>query len=135
MWVGREKKRIQAHVGKEETQEEAVERKQKVGYKLMQRYYHRGAFYQAGDGETGDADLAESAKQLRDTLAQRDFNMPTAQDKQDYSLLPGVLQRRAGTFGRKGQSKWTHLAAEDTAPHDVLWKTWRSEGCLPQWRL
>ena len=32
--------------------------------------------------------------------------------------MPGVLQRRAGTFGRKGQSKWTHLTAEDTTNFD-----------------
>lgn len=50
----------------------------------MQRYYHRGAFYQNNDNETGDADLAESAKQLQNTLAKRDFNMPTAEDKRDF---------------------------------------------------
>jgi microfibrillar-associated protein 1 len=44
--------------------------------------------------------------------------MPTAEDKRDFQVMPGILQKRAGTFGRKGQSKWTHLTAEDTTNFD-----------------
>ena len=39
----------------------------------------------------------------------RDYNMPTGEDKTDKSVLPAVLQKRAGNFGKKGNSKWTHL--------------------------
>lgn len=36
------------------------------------------------------------------------------EDKHDKSVLPAVLQKRMGTFGRKANSKWTHLTNEDT---------------------
>ena len=70
----------------------------------MQKYYHKGAFYQ---------DMEEQ---------QRDFNLPTGEDKADKSVLPSVLQKRQGQFGRKGNTKWTHLAAEDTTNFDPLTK-------------
>ena len=44
----------------------------------MQKYYHKGAFYQ---------DMEEQ---------QRDFNLPTGEDKADKSVLPSVLQKRQG---------------------------------------
>lgn len=66
----------------------------------MQKYYHKGAFYQ--DEE----------------LNKRDYNLPTLEDKADKSVLPSVLQKRMGTFGRRAQSKWTHLTAEDTTNFD-----------------
>jgi microfibrillar-associated protein 1 len=42
-------------------------------------------------------------------LFARDFNMPTGEDKMDKSVLPAVLQKRKGTWGKKGNTKWTHL--------------------------
>ena len=53
-------------------------------------------------------------------LFNRDFNMPTGEDKMDKSVLPAVLQKRQGTFGKKGNSKWTHLTNEDTTTYDPL---------------
>jgi len=44
----------------------------------------------------------------------RDFNMPTGKDKMDKSVLPASMQKRGEDFGKKGQTKWTHLTAEDT---------------------
>jgi len=44
----------------------------------------------------------------------RDYNLPTGEDKMDKSVLPAVLQKRRGEFGKRGNSKWTHLTNEDT---------------------
>ena len=64
LWTEREKKRIKSHISveKDETNDKAPDEKQKVAYNFMQRYYHRGAFYQQDATESGDADLAESAQ-------------------------------------------------------------------------
>lgn len=80
------------------------QRKQQTAYNFMQKYYHRGAFYQDDDQD----------------LKQRDFNLPTGEDKADKSILPELMQKRMGAFGRKGNSKWTHLAQEDTTNFDPL---------------
>lgn len=39
----------------------------------------------------------------------RDFNMPVGEEMADKSVLPDILQKRRGNFGKKGQSKYTHL--------------------------
>ena len=36
----------------------------------------------------------------------------------DKSHLPEILQKRRGQFGKKGNSKYTHLTAEDTTNYD-----------------
>ena len=74
----------------------------------MQKYYHKGAFYQH---DSNDEDQDQDLKN-------RDFNMPTLEDKADRSALPAMLQKRMGTFGRRAQSKWTHLTNEDTTNFD-----------------
>jgi microfibrillar-associated protein 1 len=61
----------------------------------MQKYYHKGAFYQ--DSE--------------DPIFKRDYNLPTPMEMQDKSSLPEALQKRKGDFGKRGQSKHTHLTA------------------------
>ena len=50
-------------------------RKQKVAYNFMQKFYKLGPFYQ----HTGHE------------IYQRDYNMPTGEDKMDKSVLPAVL--------------------------------------------
>ena len=67
--------------------------KQRGHQGFMQKYYHKGAFFQDMD------------------ILQRDYTQSTVDDV-DKSQLPQVLQRRH--FGKRGQSKWTHLAGEDT---------------------
>ena len=59
----------------------------------MQKYFHKGAFYQNSD----------------DPIFSRDFNTAVGEDLFDKSSLPSILQKRRGNFGRRGQSKYTHL--------------------------
>jgi microfibrillar-associated protein 1 len=83
----------------------------------MQKYYHRGAFYQNSEEEDDyklPTDTKNENKTSYKSIFKRDFNMPTLEDKVDKSVMPSLLQKRMGTFGRKGQSKWTHLTNEDT---------------------
>ena len=73
-------------------------------YVFMQKYYHRGAFYQDSEDE----------------VFKRDYNLPTPMELQDKSMLPSILQKRIGNFGKKGQSKYTHLTNEDTSELNPL---------------
>lgn len=82
----------------------------------MQKYYHRGAFYQDADDE----------------VFKRDYNLPTPMEMQDKSLLPKILQKRVGNFGKKGQSKYTHLTAEDTSELNPLVRP--DESLLEYWK-
>lgn len=81
---------------------DATMKKQKVAMNFMQKYYHKGAFYQDNENE----------------ILNRDYNMPVGEDKMDKSVLPAVLQKRRGDVGKRGQSKWTHLTNEDTTNFD-----------------
>ena len=77
----------------------------KQKWKFMQKYYHKGAFFQAdADDLTGTAGA--------DEIFHRDFSAPTGEDKMDKSILPKVMQVKH--FGRSGRTKWTHLVNEDT---------------------
>ena len=80
----------------------------------MQKFYHKGAFFQGDEG-------SGLTKQQQELL-NRDYNMPTGDDKMDKSVLPAVLQKRRGEFGKKGNSKWTHLADQDTTNFDPTTK-------------
>jgi microfibrillar-associated protein 1 len=44
------------------------------------------------------------------------------EDLWDKSQLPGTLQKRRGVFGKKGQSKYTHLTNEDTTDFNPEYK-------------
>jgi microfibrillar-associated protein 1 len=76
----------------------------------MQKYYFKGAFFQ------------DNAQGNLDHLYNRDYNLPTSEDKVNKSALPKVLQKRKGMACKKGQSKYTHLTAEDTTCHDPYFK-------------
>ncbi|VVA99602.1 unnamed protein product [Arabis nemorensis] len=67
----------------------------------MQRYYHKGAFFQEDD------------------IFQRDFSAPTGEDKLDISKLHKILQVKK--FGHSGRTKWTHLLNEDTTGKGNQW--------------
>ena len=73
----------------------------KAEYAFLQKYYHKGAFYQD------------------DPILQRDYSESTGASRHNKEVLPSVLQVR--DFGKKSRSKWTHLTAEDTTAFDYGW--------------
>lgn len=83
---------------------DATDNSQETKYVFMQKYYHKGAFYQDSEDE----------------VFKRDYNLPTPMEMQDKSMLPKLLQKRIGNFGKKGQSKYTHLTQEDTSDLNPL---------------
>jgi microfibrillar-associated protein 1 len=82
--------------------------KSKINF--LQRFYHKGSFFQH-----------ESQGNL-DHIFNRDYNMPIAEEKRDLSVLPQILQKRRGNLFKKGQSKYSHLTAEDTTCFDPNYK-------------
>lgn len=84
----------------------------KKKWRFMQKYWHKGAFFQ------DDADDAFASSSKLDVL-ERDYSAPTGEDKLDRSLLPQVMQVK--NFGRRGQTKWTHLKNEDTTDFNAPW--------------
>ena len=70
---------------------------------FMQKYYHKGAFYQD------------------DELLKRNYNVATAEEHRNKEVLPKSLQVRSGELGRASRTKWTHLSAEDTSQRDSPW--------------
>jgi microfibrillar-associated protein 1 len=75
--------------------------KEKTKQQFLQRYYHKGAFFQDED------------------MLKRDFSAPTLDDRVNKEALPEVMQVK--NYGLKGRSKWTHLANEDTSRPDAAW--------------
>ena len=75
----------------------------KSQYKFLQKYYHKGAFYQEDHKE----------------ILSRDCAQPTGADRSDKDVLPQILQVK--DFGKKGKGKWKHLTAEDTTAFDYGW--------------
>ena len=80
-----------------------VFRKDKERMNFLQKYYHKGAFYM------DEGSVADKAADVR----ARSYAAPTGADRYDRSQLPEAMQVK--NFGRRGRTKWTHLAAEDTS--------------------
>ncbi|KAG8381046.1 hypothetical protein BUALT_Bualt06G0080100 [Buddleja alternifolia] len=86
--------------------------KSKQKWRFMQKYYHKGAFFQEDpDDRAGTAGA--------DNIYARDFSDPTGEDKMDKTILPKVMQVKH--FGRSGRTKWTHLVNEDTTDWNTPW--------------
>ncbi|KAI3988499.1 hypothetical protein MKX01_026313 [Papaver californicum] len=84
----------------------------KPKWRFMQKYYHKGAFFQ------DDADDPAGTARA-DKIYTRDFSKPTGEDNMDKTILPKVMQVKH--FGRSGRTKWTHLVNEDTTAWDNPW--------------
>lgn len=82
----------------DKTRKEKDENRGKMGF--LDKYYHKGAFFQ---------DL--------DIVNKRDYSGPT-EGAIDKSTLPKLMQKR--DYGKRGQSKYTHLAAEDTSRSGLI---------------
>lgn len=76
---------------------------------FLQKYYHRGTFFQ---------DKATSGEE---PLYLRDYHEPLAEEKFDKQALPKAMQVRRGLFGKKGQTKHTHLTDVDTTDMSAAW--------------
>ena len=74
--------------------------------KYLQKYYHKGAFFQ------------DEAYNNSEHIYNRDFNLPTWEDSIDRSNVPAIMEKRRGNLFKKGQSKYTHLTNEDTTNFD-----------------
>ncbi|GAA5906929.1 uncharacterized protein JCM6883_005735 [Sporobolomyces salmoneus] len=85
---------------KEDTEraEKSRKEKKKGSQVFLQKYHHKGAFHQD-----------------QEILQKHDYTAPTISTV-DVSSLPSVLQKR--NFGKMSQSKYTHLADQDTSRKD-----------------
>ncbi|KAL0359078.1 UNVERIFIED_CONTAM: Microfibrillar-associated protein 1 [Sesamum angustifolium] len=84
----------------------------KQKWRFMQKYYHKGAFFQTNADDYAGTAGAEN-------IYTRDFSAPTGEDKMDKTILPKVMQVKH--FGRSGRTKWTHLVNEDTTDWNNPW--------------
>ncbi|RKP08269.1 splicing factor, Prp19-binding domain-containing protein [Thamnocephalis sphaerospora] len=100
--IERRRAMTDAEIMREDAEKLQADRDKKKGsqFKFMQKYYHKGAFY-------ADEDILK-----------RDYTAPT-QDMPNVEMLPSVMQVR--DFGKRSQTKWTHLAAEDTTERNAAW--------------
>mmetsp|Transcript_64950 Transcript_64950/g.95097 ORF Transcript_64950/g.95097 Transcript_64950/m.95097 type:complete len:446 (-) Transcript_64950:84-1421(-) len=92
--------------------------KSKASMVFMQKYHHKGAFFMEND----EANLTKEAIYNRDTNEATAADRATAKQAQAGPYEGSkVLQVRTGKFGKIGQTKWTHLMAEDTSKQDSPW--------------
>lgn len=85
--------------------------KHRTKMKFLQKYYHKGAFFQTNTDDKFGSTVANP-------IYERDYRVPTTADNFDKTLLPVVMQVK--NFGRRGRTKWTHLVAEDTSNQESL---------------
>ena len=83
--------------------------KQRGSQGFMQKYYHKGSFFQDMD------------------ILKRDYSEKT-ESQVDVSKLPKMMQVR--NYGKASRSKWTHLANEDTSRLAQDFKQKGGQGCF-----
>lgn len=88
---------------------QAVQREEVKKFNFMQKYYHRGGFFQ------------DKARTGEEPLYLRDYHEPLEEEKFDKNLLPKAMQLRRGEFGKKGQVKHSHLTDVDTTDMSAAW--------------
>merc|ERR1719401_1366630 len=89
--------------------DKASKRDDVKSFNFMQKYYHRGGFFQ------------DKASTGEEPLYLRDYHEPLEEEKFDKNLLPKAMQLRRGEFGKKGQVKHTHLTEVDTTDMSAAW--------------
>lgn len=77
--------------------------KERGQHTFMQKYYHKGAFYQDPESE----------------VLQRDYSAPTIDEVRNKELLPKIMQVK--NFGLAGRTKYTHLVDQDTSSKGSPW--------------
>mmetsp|Transcript_60251 Transcript_60251/g.173852 ORF Transcript_60251/g.173852 Transcript_60251/m.173852 type:complete len:496 (-) Transcript_60251:42-1529(-) len=87
----------------------ATKREDTKSFGFLQKYYHRGGFFQ------------DKARTGEEPLYIRDYHEPLDEEKFDKTLLPKAMQLRRGQFGKKGQVKHTHLTEADTTDKSAAW--------------
>ena len=90
----------------ESRKEKEAEKGSKPKPKFLQRYQHKGAFYMAED----ELDAHDVRK--------KNYHLEARSSAVDISKLPEVMQKK--NFGRKGNSKYTHMKDQDTGAMDTL---------------
>lgn len=71
---------------------------------FMQKYYHKGAFYQDTESD----------------VLKRDYSAPTVDEVRNKEVLPKIMQVK--NFGLAGRTKYTHLVDQDTSSRDSPWE-------------
>lgn len=108
-----EKRRRMTDVEREEDDRrmdsKAAKRDDVKGFNFLQKYYHRGGFFQ------------DKASNGEEPLYNRDYHEPLEEEKFDKQLLPKAMQLRRGQFGKKGQVKHSHLTQVDTTDKSAAW--------------
>jgi len=87
--------------------------KKKRKMKFMQKYYHKGAFFNDADDDIYTNDITVE----RNLVNSNRYMEATGKDKYtNYDKLRKIQQKKR--FGLMSQSKWTHLLNEDTTMMD-----------------
>lgn len=98
---------------------------------FMQKYYHKGVFYM-DEKSMKDGAQVKRRRDFADPVAKpdvrrRSYAEATGEDRFNKEALPKVMQVK--NFGRKGQTKYTHLRDQDTSQQDrSLWSDAQRDG-------